>query len=51
MFMVAGATSEIPSVMYDNPKVMLKSLLEAWDEGDVANWFDHNGKHLREICE
>jgi hypothetical protein len=49
MFMVAGATSEIPSVM-DDPKSLLKSLLKAWDAGDVANWFDHHGKRLREIC-
>ena len=49
MFKIAY-TEEIQSVMED-PKALLKSLLESWDAGDVANWFDHNGKHLREICD
>ena len=41
--------TEIPCVPGD-AQTLLKSLLEAWDEGDLPNWMDHNGKHMREIC-
>lgn len=32
-----------------NYKNILKSLLEAWDNNDIPNWFDHYGKALREL--
>jgi hypothetical protein len=34
----------------EDAKALLKSLLEAWYEGDLPNWMDHNWKHMREIC-
>lgn len=32
---------------YEN---ILATLLEAHEENDDANWWDHNYKHLKEIC-
>lgn len=39
----------VSSVLSDSPLILLSSLVEAHEDGDDQNWWDHNYRHLCEV--